>query len=79
MITCSCQAASKVAGATEQFCCQVPHCHLPCPCLQVLDEIVQLLTEPRYQGKMVVVLAGYEAQVGMHGCLLTPLLFSSAE
>jgi hypothetical protein len=29
----------------------------------VLDEIVQLLTEPKYQNKMVVILAGYEAQV----------------
>jgi hypothetical protein len=29
----------------------------------VLDEMVQLLTEPKYQGKMVVILAGYEAQV----------------
>lgn len=28
-----------------------------------MDEIVQLLTEPRYAGKMVVILAGYEAQV----------------
>jgi hypothetical protein len=37
-------------------------CHPPAG--QVLDEMVQLLTEPKYQGKMVVVLAGYEAQVG---------------
>jgi hypothetical protein len=31
--------------------------------VQVLDEIVQMLTEPKFQGKMVVVLAGYEAQI----------------
>jgi hypothetical protein len=31
--------------------------------VQVLDEIVQMLTEPKFQGKMVVILAGYEAQV----------------
>ena len=31
--------------------------------LQVLDEIVQILTEPRYMGKMLVILAGYEHQV----------------
>lgn len=30
---------------------------------QVLDEIVQLLTEDGFMGKMVVVLAGYEAEV----------------
>jgi hypothetical protein len=30
---------------------------------QVLDEMVQILTEPRFKGKMVVILAGYEAQV----------------
>jgi hypothetical protein len=31
--------------------------------LQVIDEIVQLLTEPRFMGKMVVILAGYEHQI----------------
>ena len=31
--------------------------------VQVLDEIVQLLTEPAFMGKMVVILAGYESQV----------------
>lgn len=30
---------------------------------EVLDEIVQLLTEERFMNKMVVILAGYEAQV----------------
>ena len=30
---------------------------------QVLDEIVQMLTEEKFAGKMVVILAGYEAQV----------------
>ncbi len=32
--------------------------------MQVLDEIVQMLTEERFMGKMVVILAGYEQQVG---------------
>ncbi len=32
--------------------------------MQVLDEMVQLLTEPRFMGKMVVILGGYEQQVG---------------
>jgi hypothetical protein len=40
----------------------------------VLDEIVQLLTEPKYQGKMVVILAGYEAQVSGLCVLLCVLL-----
>lgn len=31
--------------------------------LQVLDEIVQMLTEPKYMNKMVVILAGYDQQV----------------
>lgn len=38
----------------------------PPPCAlswQVLDEIVQLLTEPRVAGKMVVILAGYDQQI----------------
>ncbi|PNH08303.1 NFX1-type zinc finger-containing protein 1 [Tetrabaena socialis] len=30
---------------------------------EVLDEIVQLLTEPAYQNKMVVILAGYDKQI----------------
>lgn len=30
---------------------------------QVLDEICQILTDQQFKGKMVVVLAGYEAQV----------------
>jgi hypothetical protein len=30
---------------------------------QVVDEICQLLTEKEFMGKMVVVLAGYEAQI----------------
>lgn len=33
------------------------------PPLQVLDKIMQLMTEPRYMKKMVVILAGYEQQV----------------
>lgn len=34
------------------------------PCLlQVLDEICQILTDKQFMGKMVVVLAGYEAQI----------------
>jgi len=28
-----------------------------------LDEIVQLCTEPRFRGKMVVILAGYDHQI----------------
>jgi hypothetical protein len=32
---------------------------------QALDEIVQILTEPKFMGKMVVILAGYEHQIGM--------------
>ena len=34
---------------------------------EALDEMVQLLTEPAYCGKMVVILAGYEQQVGQAG------------
>lgn len=30
---------------------------------EALNEIVQIMTEPRYMNKMVVVMAGYEAQV----------------
>lgn len=30
---------------------------------EVLDEICQILTEPKFMGKMVVILAGYERQV----------------
>jgi hypothetical protein len=30
---------------------------------QVLDEICQILTDKQFKGKMVVVLAGYEAQI----------------
>jgi hypothetical protein len=30
---------------------------------QVLDEIVQIITEEKFAGKMVVILAGYEQQV----------------
>jgi hypothetical protein len=29
----------------------------------VVDEIVQMLTEPKFMGKMVVILAGYERQI----------------
>jgi translation initiation factor 1 (eIF-1/SUI1) len=36
------------------------------PCSQVLDEIVQIITEEKFAGKMVVTLAGYEQQVGPH-------------
>ncbi len=39
---------------------------------QVLDEIVQLLTEPRFMGKMVVILGGYEKQVGCLGARRRP-------
>ncbi len=31
---------------------------------EALDEMVLLLTKPEYKGKMVVILAGYEAEVG---------------
>lgn len=31
--------------------------------LQVLDEMVQLLTSPEFKGKMVVILAGYKQEV----------------
>jgi len=31
--------------------------------LQVLDEICQILTDKKFQGKMVVVLAGYNQQI----------------
>jgi hypothetical protein len=31
--------------------------------LQVVDEIVQMLTEEKFKSKMVVILAGYEEQV----------------
>lgn len=37
--------------------------YLYCCTLQVLDEICQILTDKQFKGKMVVVLAGYEAQV----------------
>lgn len=30
---------------------------------EVLDEICQILTEPKFMGKMVVILAGYEQQI----------------
>jgi hypothetical protein len=30
------------------------------PYVQVVDEIVQILTDPKFMGKMVVILAGYE-------------------
>jgi hypothetical protein len=30
---------------------------------QILDEIVQILTEPEFSGKLVVILAGYENEV----------------
>jgi hypothetical protein len=30
---------------------------------EALDEIVQMLTEPKFRGKMVVILAGYEADI----------------
>lgn len=31
--------------------------------VQVLDEICQILTDKKFMGKMVVVLAGYEQQI----------------
>jgi hypothetical protein len=34
---------------------------------EALDEMVLLLTKPEYKGKMVVILAGYEAEVGIKG------------
>lgn len=34
---------------------------------EALDEMVLLLTKPEYKGKMVVILAGYEAEVGAGG------------
>ena len=34
---------------------------------QALDEMVQLLTEPAYMGKMVVILAGYDNEVRAAG------------
>jgi hypothetical protein len=51
-----------VVGFWQWFAADMSACHPPAG--QVLDEMVQLLTEPKYQGKLVVVLAGYEAQVG---------------
>ena len=44
------------------------------PEMQVLDEIVQMLTEDRFRGKMVVILAGYEEQVT---CIVFALYSSS--
>lgn len=41
----------------------IPALHAAAPAAQVCDEICQVLTDEQFRGKMVVVLAGYEAQV----------------
>eukprot|EP00967_Tisochrysis_lutea_P153680 scaffold303849_cov17-Tisochrysis_lutea.AAC.1 len=39
------------------------HVSVTPPLAQVLDEIVQMLTEDKFRGKMVVILAGYEQPI----------------
>lgn len=53
--------SSPAACATKEP--LTPRCPHLAVRVQVVDEIVQLLTETRFAGKMVVILAGYDAQV----------------
>jgi hypothetical protein len=54
-------------GLCSSHCVYQTHMHIVVLSLNVpskaLDEIVQLLAEPKFKGKMVVILAGYDEEV----------------